>query len=125
MLDDAVMPLSPPQLGIASSAAAWTTCSPKTLFHLIATLNATFPDYDFRRAKSHDFCKEDLKRIRAHIHNMMQTELPDVWPTLANRFWNAVDHVIDLNECDVYSYIAETDADNPYGEEGCLYVSLL
>lgn len=34
-------------------------CSRKTLFYLIATLNASFrPDYDFSRAKSHDFSRE-------------------------------------------------------------------
>lgn len=32
--------------------------SRKTLFYLIATLNASFPDYDFSHAKSHEFSKE-------------------------------------------------------------------
>ena len=35
------------------------TISRKTLFYLIATLNAAFePDYDFSDAKSHEFSKE-------------------------------------------------------------------
>ncbi|XP_059725018.1 repressor of RNA polymerase III transcription MAF1 homolog isoform X3 [Haemorhous mexicanus] len=35
------------------------TCSRKTLFYLIATLNEAFrPDYDFSAAKSHEFSRE-------------------------------------------------------------------
>ncbi len=34
------------------------TISRKTLFYLISTLNAAFPDYDFSDAKSSEFSKE-------------------------------------------------------------------
>lgn len=35
------------------------TCSRKTLFYLIATLNESFrPDYDFSAARSHEFSRE-------------------------------------------------------------------
>lgn len=40
------------------------TISRKTLFYLIATLNATFqPDYDFSDAKSHEFSKEPSLQV--------------------------------------------------------------
>jgi hypothetical protein len=41
------------------------TISRKTLFYLIATLNAAFhPDYDFSDAKSHEFSKEPSLQVR-------------------------------------------------------------
>jgi len=40
------------------------TISRKTLFYLIATLNAAFhPDYDFSDAKSHEFSKEPSLQV--------------------------------------------------------------
>ena len=36
----------------------------KTLFHLISTLNAAFPDYDFSSAKSEEFTKEPNLQVR-------------------------------------------------------------
>ena len=36
----------------------------KTLFHLISTLNAAFPDYDFSTAKSEEFTKEPNLQVR-------------------------------------------------------------
>lgn len=44
------------------------TISRKTLFYLIATLNATFqPDYDFSDAKSHEFSKEPSLQVCCFI----------------------------------------------------------
>uniref|UniRef100_A0A8C0V3T8 Repressor of RNA polymerase III transcription MAF1 homolog n=1 Tax=Cyanistes caeruleus TaxID=156563 RepID=A0A8C0V3T8_CYACU len=56
--------LSPPQTsglspGRLGRAPLSHTCSRKTLFYLIATLNEAFrPDYDFSAAKSHEFSRE-------------------------------------------------------------------
>ena len=36
----------------------------KTLFHLISTLNAAFPDYDFSTAKSDEFTREPNLQVR-------------------------------------------------------------
>ncbi len=40
------------------------TISRKTLFYLISTLNAAFPDYDFSDAKSSEFVKEPSLTVR-------------------------------------------------------------
>ena len=40
------------------------TISRKTLFYLIATLNASFSDYDFSYAKSHEFSKEPSLEVQ-------------------------------------------------------------
>ena len=39
------------------------TISTKTLFYLISTLNASFPDYDFSNAKSDEFSKEPSAEV--------------------------------------------------------------
>lgn len=39
------------------------TISTKTLFYLISTLNASFPDYDFSNAKSEEFSKEPSAQV--------------------------------------------------------------
>ena len=60
--------LSPPQTGVSPVTSSiigdedgtlCDTISNKTLFYLVATLNAAFsPDYDFLDARSHEFSKE-------------------------------------------------------------------
>ncbi|KAG8242117.1 RNA polymerase III-inhibiting protein maf1 [Homalodisca vitripennis] len=72
--------LSPPQTGVSPGQGLYSrsvsgdeegplcdTISRKTLFYLIATLNATFqPDYDFSDAKSDEFSKEpSLQQLRS------------------------------------------------------------
>lgn len=44
------------------------TISRKSLFYLIATLNATFaPDYDFSDAKSNEFSRERSLQVNYYI----------------------------------------------------------
>ena len=51
------------------------TISRKTLFHLIATLNASFaPDYDFSQARSDEFSKEpSLEWVSRQIDSLPDT----------------------------------------------------
>lgn len=63
--------LSPPQTGVSpvfSRTEDGTMCdtiSNKTLFYLIATLNAAFsPDYDFLDARSDEFSKEPSLQVK-------------------------------------------------------------
>ena len=39
----------------------------KTLFHLISTMNAAFPDYDFSTTKSEEFTKEPNLQVRSGL----------------------------------------------------------
>jgi len=66
--------LSPPQTGVSpvlcrslsgdEDGTLCDTISNKTLFYLIATLNAAFsPDYDFLDARSHEFSKEPSLQV--------------------------------------------------------------
>ncbi|XP_055376564.1 repressor of RNA polymerase III transcription MAF1 homolog [Condylostylus longicornis] len=98
------------------------TISRKTLFYLIATLNAAFePDYDFSDAKSHEFSKEpSLTWVMNNVHSNLSALAGEQYQGLRQALWSAVDDEINLNECDIYSYNADLSSD-PYGEPGCLW----
>ncbi|KAF9579925.1 RNA polymerase III-inhibiting protein maf1 [Lunasporangiospora selenospora] len=91
--------------------------SRRTLFYLIGTLNASFPDYDFSDTKPEHFRKEPsvamvINSINAtlfnHGHESIVKDL---------RIWESIDSLISLDDSDVYSYNPESDSD-PNDEEG-------
>ncbi|XP_049814695.1 repressor of RNA polymerase III transcription MAF1 homolog [Schistocerca nitens] len=129
--------LSPPQtsLGISPGQCQYSrsisgdedgplcdTISRKTLFYLIATLNAAFyPDYDFSDAKSHEFSKEpSLQWVMNTVDSNLNATAGEQYRTLRAQLWAAVDDEISLNECDIYSYNPDLASD-PFGEDGCLW----
>ncbi|MBN3325152.1 MAF1 polymerase, partial [Atractosteus spatula] len=97
-------------------------CSRKTLFYLIATLNASFrPDYDFSRAKSHDFSREpSVTWVMNAVNSSLSSVAGGEFSRLQPQLWQAIDDEICLSECDIYSYNPDLDSD-PYGEEGNLW----
>ncbi|XP_022665856.1 repressor of RNA polymerase III transcription MAF1 homolog [Varroa jacobsoni] len=99
------------------------TISRKTLFHLIATLNAFFlPDYDFSQAKSEEFSKEpSLEWVMNAVDSQLMASAANAYSLpLRNQLWSALDAEVKLNECVIYSYKPDFDSD-PYGEEGTLW----
>ncbi|XP_041633415.1 repressor of RNA polymerase III transcription MAF1 homolog [Drosophila kikkawai] len=98
------------------------TISRKTLFYLIATLNASFePDYDFTEAKSHEFSKEpSLQWVMNSIHSNLSALAGDQYQVLRQPLWSAVDDEVNLSDCDIYSYNPDLSSD-PFGEPGCLW----
>ncbi|XP_017050663.1 repressor of RNA polymerase III transcription MAF1 homolog isoform X2 [Drosophila ficusphila] len=98
------------------------TISRKTLFYLIATLNASFePDYDFSEAKSHEFSKEpSLQWVMNSIHSNLSALAGDQYQVIRQPLWSAVDDEVNLSECDIYSYNPDLSCD-PFGEPGCLW----
>lgn len=98
------------------------TISRKTLFYLIATLNASFhPDYDFSQAKSEEFSKEpSLTWAMNTIDSNLFATANQSYSALRHQLWAAVDSEICLSDCDIYSYNPDLDSD-PYGEDGCLW----
>uniref|UniRef100_A0A3B3T5F8 Repressor of RNA polymerase III transcription MAF1 n=1 Tax=Paramormyrops kingsleyae TaxID=1676925 RepID=A0A3B3T5F8_9TELE len=117
--------LSQSQSGDEAEGPLSDKCSRKTLFYLIATLNASFrPDYDFSRTKSHDFSKEPSSYCKVNVLNAVNSSLSSAaggeFSRLQPQLWQAVDDEICLSECDIYSYRPDLDSD-PYGEEGNLW----
>lgn len=98
------------------------TISRKTLFYLIATLNASFqPDYDFSDAKSHEFSREpSLTWATNAIDSNLTATAGEAYSALKSQLWAAMNDEICINECDVYSYNPDLASD-PYGEDGCLW----
>lgn len=97
------------------------TISTKTLFYLISTLNASFPDYDFSNAKSEEFSKEpSLQCVVNAVDSQLFATVGDAFSSLKQQLWSTIDEEISLAECDIYSYNADLTSD-PYGEEGSIW----
>lgn len=129
--------LSPPQtaLGVSPGRSYYSrsvsgdeegplcdTISRKTLFYLIATLNAAFhPDYDFSDARSHEFSKEpSLQWVTNAVDGNLSATAGEQFRSLRSQLWAAVDDEVALAECDIYSYNPDLSSD-PFGEEGSLW----
>ncbi|GBP87005.1 Repressor of RNA polymerase III transcription MAF1 homolog [Eumeta japonica] len=97
------------------------TISRKTLFYLIATLNAAFPDYDFSMTKSSEFSAEPSL---SWVQNAVDAALSAVggmrWRQLRPALWTAIEDEVQLPDCRIYSYNPDLTSD-PFGEPGCLW----
>ncbi|KAI7162243.1 putative alpha-glucuronidase [Hortaea werneckii] len=114
----------------------------RTFAYLIATLNASHPDYDFSHTlRPTDFRREpSLRRIMHNVDSTLQnlrprpTTLYLAPPTLSNsmpvansfgnevwspRMWSMIDKEMGLRQCDKYAYVPDED---PFdGDEGSIW----
>jgi len=90
--------------------------SRETLIDLIAVLNASFPDYDFRAVREAQFVKEDLANALGQIHSRLASVVPN-YGYVKDQIWAAIDQEINLRECLVYSFTPDLDC-NPFEDEG-------
>jgi hypothetical protein len=79
---------------------------------LILTLNASFPDYDFSNVKPDQFHKLRLETVRTSIYEKLSELAAQKSPNWLVDLWFALNDVIDLRDCDVYSFDNETDDEN-------------
>ncbi|KAF9925674.1 RNA polymerase III-inhibiting protein maf1 [Linnemannia zychae] len=91
--------------------------SRKTLFYLIGTLNASFPDYEFSDTKPEHFRKEPSVGIVVNSINATLFNHGNERVIKELRIWESIDQLIDLEDTDVYSFNPDTDSD-PNEEEG-------
>ncbi|KAF9210739.1 RNA polymerase III-inhibiting protein maf1 [Podila verticillata] len=91
--------------------------SRRTLFYLIGTLNASFPDYDFSDAKPEQFRKEPSVSMVINSINATLFNHGNVRAVKDLRIWDSINLLIEFEHTDVYSYNPETDSD-PNDEEG-------
>nr|CAG4636466.1 EOG090X0C93 [Eubosmina coregoni]SVE70027.1 EOG090X0C93 [Eubosmina coregoni] len=99
------------------------TISRKTLFYLIATLNASFqPDYDFSHARSEEFSREpSMQWVMNAVDSNLSATAGDLYNAkLHAQLWAAINDEILLPECDIYSYNSDLASD-PFGEDGSLW----
>lgn len=77
----------------------------KLMTDLILTLNASFPDYDFSNIKPNQFQKINMSEVRKNIRqNLSEFASQRSSSNFLEELWNAVNDVIDLKECTVYSF---------------------
>lgn len=95
--------------------------SRKTLFHLISTLNAAFPDYEFSSASSSEFSKEaHLQTVINSVDNLLSITAMDHYSKVRHELWRTLNEEIRLQDCDIYSYTPDLTSD-PFVEDGCLW----
>lgn len=100
--------------------------SRKTLIYLILTLHHMYPDYDFSSVNAHQFFIEETFEGFEQLFNTYMIEASKVWNEtrggcpLVEDLYKALDEVIKLGECEIYSYNPDCDAD-PFLEKGAIW----
>jgi len=97
----------------------------KTYAYMIATLNASHPDYDFSSVlRPTDFRRE--RNVRTVI-NTFNTTLFNLGVNVSKAIpgmWDTIDSEMELTDCDIYSYSPDNASDDPYGEEGLIWSNI-
>jgi len=105
----------------SGSGVLCDTISRKTLFHLISTLNAAFPDYDFTEAKASEFTKEpNLQFVTSNVDSLMSVAASSLFSKIHDKLWITLNQEIQLLDCDIYSYNPDLSSD-PFCEDGSLW----
>ncbi|PSS19314.1 Repressor of RNA polymerase III transcription like [Actinidia chinensis var. chinensis] len=100
--------------------------SRRTLIYLILTLYHMYPDYDFSAVNAHQFFTEESWDSFKQIFDAYMFEASKDWveanegSTLLDTLYKALDEVVKLAECEVYSYFPDSDAD-PFWERGAIW----
>jgi len=95
--------------------------SRKTLFYLLSTLNATFPDYDFSSAQSEEFSQvPSLEWVITTVNSNLSTAMGAYYTNISSDMWKALDEEISLKDCDIFSYHPDMESD-PFAEDGSLW----
>eukprot|EP00727_Mastigamoeba_balamuthi_P005132 m51a1_g14617 hypothetical protein (251) ;mRNA; r:1216902-1218296 len=90
-----------------------------TLTHLVAALNAIFPDYDFTDARPESFSKVHVSEVLADVDGRLSPTIPD-YSEVRSKMWTAMDKEIQMQQCEIYSFIPSPD-DDPFAEDDSLW----
>ncbi|KAJ9163280.1 hypothetical protein P3X46_022963 [Hevea brasiliensis] len=100
--------------------------SRKTLIYLVLTLYHMYPDYDFSAMKAHQFFTEESWDTFKQIFDTYMFEASKEWikenegGSLVETLFKALDEVVKIAECEIYSYNPDSDAD-PFLEKGAIW----
>lgn len=116
------MPSCTSTISTTSEPHMCDTISVTTLLYLRQALNLSFhPDYDFSDTKSEKFSREpDLKMVMEAVKSKLSGAARETFAQLEGQLWSVVDEVIQLSDCEIYSYNPDLDSD-PYCEDGTLW----
>ncbi|KMZ65514.1 Repressor of RNA polymerase III transcription MAF1-like protein [Zostera marina] len=105
-----------------------TKSSRKTLIYLILTLNHMYPDYDFSAVQAHLFFRDEEWNSFKQMFEIYMFEAAEEWAlsngdvSLLESICKAIDDVVKLDDCDIYSYNPDIHGD-PFSEEGSIWSS--
>lgn len=142
--------LTPPNAPDAAASLNLSRSSPfgplsehssrRTFAYLIATLNASHPDYDFSQVlRPSDFRRERsfkkvLSTVDSTLFNLRPRESAGLTPPASEtsvthptgtssvwspRMWRMIEEQMSLRECSIYSYVPEEDASN--ADDGAIW----
>ncbi|XP_008793384.2 repressor of RNA polymerase III transcription MAF1 homolog [Phoenix dactylifera] len=100
--------------------------SRRTLIYLVLTLSHMYPDYDFSAIRAHLFFREEEWETFKQIYDTYLFEAAREWAiahggcSLLESMTKAIDEVVKLNECEIYSYNPDFDGD-PFLEKGAIW----
>ncbi|KAL6539032.1 hypothetical protein OROMI_025358 [Orobanche minor] len=100
--------------------------SRKTTIYLLLTLHHMYPDYDFSAVKAHEFFAEESWDSFKQIFDVYMFEASREWleenegRPLIEALYKALDEVVKLSECEIYSYNPEAEAD-PFLEKRAIW----
>ncbi|XP_073104590.1 uncharacterized protein [Elaeis guineensis] len=101
--------------------------SRRTLIYLVLTLSHMYPDYDFSSAvRAHLFFREEEWETFKQIYDTYLFEAAREWAiahggsSLLESMTKAIDELVKLNECEIYSYNPDFDGD-PFLEKGAIW----
>ncbi|CAA7406154.1 unnamed protein product [Spirodela intermedia] len=100
--------------------------SRKTLIYLVLTLSHMYPDYDFSAVRAHLFFKEEDWNSFRQMFETYLFEVAEEWAlendgsSLLDDMSKAIDEVMKLDECEIYSYDPDFDGD-PFLEKRAIW----
>ncbi|XP_020205993.1 repressor of RNA polymerase III transcription MAF1 homolog [Cajanus cajan] len=103
-----------------------TRTSRRTLVYLVLTLYHMYPDYDFSAVKAHQFFAEESWDSFKQIFDTYMLEASKEWAEtvggacLLGTLFKALDEVVKLVDCEIYSYVPDSEAD-PLLDRGAIW----
>ncbi|KAL1531919.1 repressor of RNA polymerase III transcription MAF1 [Salvia divinorum] len=100
--------------------------SRKTLIYLLLTLHQMYPDCYFSAARTHEFFTEESWDSFKQIFDVYMLEASQEWSrenegdSLPETLHKALDEVVKVSECEIYSYNPNSDED-PFLEGGAIW----
>ena len=92
----------------------------KRIINLIATMNATFQDYDFSNVKPERFVRHHSYKDIMPVINKNFAEVVEIHNRgFLKILWDALDDAMSVRECEVFSYLV--DDDDPKAVTGDLW----
>jgi len=100
------------QLGTSPLGPLSDASTRRLLIDLIATMNASFPDHDFSGLRPEQFTREpNVNMVIASVNKHLAPLREAYNSTFLEELWLAIEQVIQLQECQVYSYIPDMEED--------------